>query len=181
MGNKAFEWTDNEVRAFFQTYAAGTDDYVNGIISQYIAAKQPKPEWEILKFNHRGFQAIPLKAGYSKPHFQYACGIFSLDWALEPENDCTITSVKRLSDGEVFTVGDEFCVAHQPGDHWTIHKFEVGLEGDMRLISSPETGGYNWGLKIAQSYTEPTIPVLLTAEQIERLHNMLKMDKLRLI
>ena len=68
------------------------------IMKRFKISKQPKPEWEILKGCSQN----------GRPH----------DWESDgdrscPNMGCKIYSVKRLGDGEVFTVGDE---AHSPGD-----------------------------------------------------------------
>jgi len=62
----------------------------------------PKPEWEILDYSHDN----------------RASGLHSS----EGECGCPIKTVKRLSDGEVFSVGD---YVNRIGDAGTIHGFEV--------------------------------------------------------
>lgn len=168
-----FVWTDGLVNAFCKKFhdnpkwdsGITTMNVSNDFMEAFKASKQPKPEWEILE-GINGNPTIGVRPWVKEGNKsgQHPC----------VKLGCKIHSVKSLSDGEVFTVGDEFCVTHQPGDHWTIDRFEIGPEGDMRLISSEATGGYNWGLKIARGYTSPKlIPVLLTPSEIEKLKNLL--------
>ena len=172
-----FKWNTQYVLEFISSILPSSDlltreDFIEKV--DRFKAKQSKPEWEILKFKHRGFYAIPMKySSYSEPHFEYPDGQFSLEWALKSYNKCTIHSVKRLADGEVFTVGDKFWVRQQPGEYWVINKFEIGAFKDMRLIGDP--WGYNCGLNIALKYPihQSPIPVLLTPSEIEKLHNIL--------
>jgi len=68
----------------------------------------PKPEWEIDSFYHVDYGVMFKDA---QNHYQHVsnCGrgwCISLDEALKNTKNMSIHTVKRLSDGEVFSVGD---------------------------------------------------------------------------
>jgi len=163
-----FIWTDElameYARGVAESYKksevwSGNYDAEAHLLQSFKASKQPKPEWEILE----GEGQTGIHVWYDSAHDMDNC----------PMKGCKIHKVKRLSDGEIFTVGDKFWIRHQPGEYWVINKIEIGPFEDMRLIGDP--GGYNWGLKIALKYPihQSPIPVLLTLSQIEKLKKLL--------
>ncbi len=86
-----------------------SSEYYKQALEQFKASKKPKKEWEIVAFKHRGKIAALIedwREGFSQPHFKYPRQMMSLSWALNPANDCTIHSVRRLSDGETLNVLD---------------------------------------------------------------------------
>jgi|ERR1700743_1004775 len=124
------------------------------IMKRFKISKQPKPEWEILKGCSQN----------GRPH----------DWESDgdrscPNMGCKIYSVKRLGDGEVFTVGDE---AHSPeGGKELIRKItEFTIEGNDIRVHFREYG------RLLQHVKKPLppIPVYLTPSEIEKLKELLK-------
>lgn len=72
--------------------------------------KEDKPQWEILSFKHNNFIYNWSDAGY---YYRYA-GELGASLYYIPK-DSQILSVKRLSDGEVFTVGNNVGVIGEQG------------------------------------------------------------------
>ena len=100
----------------------------NDIISAYYKAhEQPKKNYEILTYQH-----IVLSNELDKniiidktsKHFEYAHGC---------QNDFKIHSVRRLNDGEVFTLGDDFCLSPCTRTY-TISSFRI--DGNLLYINS---------------------------------------------
>lgn len=74
-----------------------------------VESQEENEGWEILEFIGYGgiYKLMPWKKmKYSEPHFDRPGHQISLSWALANPN-FNIHSVKRLSDGEVFSVGDK--------------------------------------------------------------------------
>jgi hypothetical protein len=162
-----FKWDDQLVCEF--TYGNSNLSYneINERLEAFKKRKQPKPEWEIVAFKHRGMIATIMDSeGYSQPHFQCPGQQFGLDWALEG-HDCSIHSVKRLSDGEVFTVGG---IVYFEGIRHRISGFEIN-DGFMEMVFEMKLRG---SLKNVMPIHAETVPVLLTPAQIEKLKTLLK-------
>jgi hypothetical protein len=181
---KDWVWTDELVKEFVQRkvliYTGNwPHDNVDRFINDFKASKQPKPEWEIVAFKHRGMIATIMDSeGYSQPHFQCPGQQFGLDWGLEG-HDCSIHAVKRLSDGEVFTVGDvahfkyygntlnssDFKITRLVVDNSDIFVFGIfGHEKEEKLMTN---------LNLIFKKDAGIIPVLLTIAQIEKLKQIL--------
>lgn len=78
---------------------------------QFKASKEPKKEWEIVAFKQHDkiYKLVEnwKEANYSYPVFAHSDDYyFGLVYANDPKYGCTIHSVHRLSDGEIFSVGD---------------------------------------------------------------------------
>lgn len=112
-----FKWTDDLVREF----AIGFIHFESGSkqIEKFKQSKQPKKDYEILEFKHRGDLFVKSYSEYYNSK-KYICSLNHI-----PEKS-EIISVKRLSDGEVFTVGEK--VVHKTDGHIntaTILKFVI--------------------------------------------------------
>lgn len=108
--NKEFQWTDELVKEFMLTYNK-IDKLITGVdpimqtMQEWKASHTPevKRDWEIVSF----------KGGNGGLIERNVDGTFATHRVQEshilrnPEN--TIHSVRRLSDNEVFSVGDELC------------------------------------------------------------------------
>lgn len=157
-----FVWTEESVRELLNYYTftkSGHRDWTEEI-EDFKASKQPKPEWEIME----GDSGIHIHTWVEKgdPHSENPCL-----WQSCHENKCKIHSVKRLSDGEVFTVGDEVISA----DHNKIRPithFDPDEDGQMRVY-------FNEYGRLLRLIERPplAIPVLLTPVQIEKLNKLL--------
>lgn len=83
--------------------------------------KVVEQDFEILKF-HDGFnEYYKIENGNFTINFQYKYTIDALLDRLINKKDLKIYSVKRLSDGEIFTIGDKVCETFQG----TIVRFEI--------------------------------------------------------
>jgi hypothetical protein len=117
-----FQWTDELVKEFILTECnkdnTWSSEGVDWWFKKFKASKQPQPEWEILEGIHlSGF----VHAWVEMKVFPYGCA----------KNGCSIHSVRRLSDGEVFTVGEEF--KGIPGKRHLITRFEVVDKNTMAV------------------------------------------------
>jgi hypothetical protein len=116
-----FQWNDLTVAEFAKNLAG--DIRLTTIIHKldiFKASKQKKKEWEIIEFLRNGdvFKLMDWQKYrcYTQPTFETTFGQISLEWALDGKNGCKIHSVRRLSDGEVFTVGDKVRVQPESGN-----------------------------------------------------------------
>lgn len=85
----------------------------------------------------------------------------------------TIEAVKRISDGEVFAIGDKVAYMPPKGEMWSIDNFFIG-SNDIMLARSKD----NLIVEVVDNnlfkMTEKVMPVLLTASQIYKLKNILE-------
>lgn len=136
----------------------------NDIISAYYKAhEQPKKDYEILTYQH-----IVLSNELDKniiidktsKHFEYAHGC---------QNDFKIHSVRRLSDGEVFSVGDKM---KEEDDVYVIDAFWKDYKGNDLWISYNQRKCYGCSLGIAKKAKE----VLFTTDQEHYIKYLIKKD-----
>ena len=149
-----FVWTDELIEEFvleeFNRYASG--DRFQDRIAHFKISKQPKPEWEILE----GQGKIGVHTWHDSAKHMDNCVM----------KGCKIHKVKRLSDGEVFTVGDQ---AHSPegGKEFIRPITEFTIEGNDIRVHFREFG------RLLQHVKKPLCPVLLTPSEIEKLKKLL--------
>jgi hypothetical protein len=102
--------------------------------------KEPSKEWEIVAFKHKR-RVDDIRTKWSDGTFTGGCGqnIF-----LEKSDEWAIYSVKRLSDGEVFSVGDE--VEAREGEYCSFYNrykiISMSVKGGMlafEIINVEET------------------------------------------
>ena len=148
-----FKWTDDLLKEFISQNSAALKPFWLKRMEEFKASKQPKPEYEILEGIHPN----------STKHHKW------LTRECEQEG-CKIHSVRRLSDGEVFAVGDGVDIKPK-GYGWTktmepitIEKFKVNDDGMMAYFGSL---GYNLNRLVRK--TQVPVPVLLTPSEIEKL------------
>lgn len=108
-----FQWTDELVMQCFSEIASVpfkeiTLSTPKKIMEKFKQSKvkkeEPKQDWEILSFRYYGDIHTKDKDGFYKCPFRY----LTYDFALKSIGDGNeIHSVKRLSDGEVFSIGDK--------------------------------------------------------------------------
>lgn len=96
-----FQWTEQAVFEFALTIVPSTDmltrkDFLEAV-EQFKASKQPKPEWEIVSYENTAVMSDEPVEAITKRHSA---------WNYASVKGYPIHSVKRLSDREVFTVGD---------------------------------------------------------------------------
>lgn len=121
--------------------------YINygGLLYRRKDIPKPKKDWEILEFR---------KKDGSKPKRFELYG-----------NNAIIHSVKRLSDGEVFTVGDQVHV-HNSETLWTIRGFEiVGRFNEMMCIT---ISGSRFSIKsITETFTSKKQKLFTTEDGVD--------------
>lgn len=112
-----FVWTDETVREFIKwgsRHLRISDQDVIGMdIEAFKASMKPKPDWEILEGRH--------KCAPSHTWDPSQC----------PGAGCPIWSVRRLSDGEVFTVGERIRLRTEL---YSIRDFELLSPGRLLII-----------------------------------------------
>lgn len=181
-----FKW-DNElimeyarmVACEYRNSEVWTDNYVaeEEIIKRFKASKQPKPEWEIVS-------GVSDKTPY-RQHLW-----ITPDCA---EHGCGIYSIKRLSDGVLFTIGDEICeLREQFTKRYLIKGFEITPldatviqvvtdEGLWALTAirkapaiKPHPAAETTKLEFVPAAANGKIPVWLTPEDEKKLHQLLE-------
>jgi len=188
MSEQSFEWTDELVSEFIHfAIAPGSRSDVFKHIKDFketIASRSPQSrEWEIVELKHRGcihkLMEWQKYRCYTQPTFEGPGQQISLSWALEPKNECNIHAVKRLSDGEVFRVGDEVTALLNgcPRFVFTIEKFEIRGK-EMRIDGQQVSKEFvNWTLKSIQKAAKPDppkVPLFLYPSEIEKVKNWIK-------
>jgi len=164
-----WKWDDCSVKELLRKITSyDAPEYWQKEIDAFKASKQPKPEWEILEGIHPN--AI-------EPHewlTREKC--FQQGGATCEQEGCKIHSVRRLSDGEVFTVGDTVDIwpkesrLGRPMQPMDIEKFVIHDDGMMAYYGS---FGYYLNRLVRRVPTVDPVPVLLTPSEIEKLHNIL--------
>ena len=169
-----FKWTDELVKEFMKDFVIHPNwkTFGDDWIEEFKASKQPKPEWEIESFLMRG--NTWHKCHYRTEGIQYESNgqYFTLGWGLNIQTEATIYSVRRLTDGQLFTVGD--WVKDMVGNELQITEFNLA-NGDLYIeLKGPSRPYWTYRLKDLIKVTpEHCIPVLLTPSQIEKLLTLL--------
>ena len=146
------EGVEKEYEAIAERYPKYADINLFGI---YYREVEPKQDYEIQSFSDYGKRLWDLRSDG-----KYRCigdtTAYSLLEQIEhvKTNTITINSVKRLSDGEVFSVGEQII------DFGTISKFIISDFNEM-ILQNTEFGGYRI-FESAVKVKQPTI--LLTTE-----------------
>jgi len=126
--SEQFQWTVDLMSEFILNIKNGQYKNYNAeyAVQVFKESKQPKPEWEIMKI--RGLLSPEL--------------IWDFNNKFPPDFDkWEIYSVKRVSDSEIFTIGDKFTA--NAGCDLTIKSFEI--DGCDLKVWSVEYG--HWLLK----------------------------------
>jgi hypothetical protein len=166
-----FVWDQQSVAEFAQSIYT---EFINGRLvsfdakiyaEKFKASKQPKPEWEIVSFwcNNALFEWDAEKDGHYVKHEHR----WTRTTAYTPKH-CTIRTVKRLSDGEVFTVGD---IILDPNKGYSVEITSLQLAYTLLVYH----GDMGWRLKDVHRAAQQAIKevVLLTPAQIEKLKTLL--------
>ena len=158
-----FKWTDELVKEYVKDvyrelskWAPWSDQHklaATTVFDRFKASKQPKPEWEILEVKG------PSGAIY-----------VNVEWN-EKYQGYSIHSVKRLSDGEVFTVGDGVKYKGVTGTipRFNIEKFKIA---GTSLLAGEANRWVNI-IYVSKCAPQP-IPVYLTPAEVEKLKTLLK-------
>lgn len=127
-----FKWTDDLVMEFrfHCEYSKGIG--FNELLKTFKASKQPKPEWEIIQYRHRPTGALVS----DKSHY----------WgnAEDGDSDYETFSVRRLSDGEVFSLNDKVRYVAGPCnyDYFIICDFFIKKDGGILARDSFQTAEF---------------------------------------
>jgi hypothetical protein len=124
MSNKQFEWTDATVLEFMGVKGLVT---IEEFKKDWEKRNQPIPEYEILSFDGSKFSEEQVRAAAKFGEYD-PNGIY-VAYALQ--HNFPIHSVRRLSDGEVFTVGDRVCYKPKPEVKWEIDNFRLRADGKL--------------------------------------------------
>jgi hypothetical protein len=176
MDNKEFVWTDELVIDVMQ-YRYKCDETRESILhdlNHFKTTKQPKPEWEIVAVDGRNGTGIYRRTG---DKWVNDCGwnAFAHDnFDAEMRTGFAgIHSIKRLSDGEVFTVGDIVS--------WGTFRYNTPIAGFKAQTGVEKVlVCFRNSLDVCLDYLrhakEEPQPVCLTASQIEKLHKVLNKE-----
>lgn len=156
-----FQWTDELVQEFVQFTLHQSPAFQGRYtdMEQFKSSKSPKKEWEIVAFDRYG-DVMALNPHDNLFHSQTRVATF--EWALDPANNCTIHSVRRLSDGIIFSCQEK--VRSPYAGDLVIHSFEIrGQEMIARFTNGHPSNGYcniNGLSKLPQ-------PILVTSDGVE--------------
>lgn len=122
--NKEFKWDDEKVLEFVRFTLTQSPTFQGRYtdLEQFKESKQPNPEWEIWAYQHKQTKEVAPKGsmGFCKAMYNHEHEIYQ---------------VKRLSDGEVFTIGD---ISRNSYSQYTISGFKI-IEG--KLYAGWKEGG----------------------------------------
>ena len=107
--NNEFKWTNQLRKEFFELWDRNPNISPTTLLSDFIAYKNKPKEYEILRFM------------YGENEFTYIPNIKS---KLQ-SGEYKISKVRRLSDGEIFSIGDDVLVY---GKHLKIKRMFIDIE-----------------------------------------------------
>lgn len=122
------------------------------------ASKQPKLEWEIVAYRFKCHNSNNNIITESQP--------YHWSFAISGSIDYEIYSVKRVSDNEVFSLGDKVTYLPVNQIHWVIDNFHVTAEGKMLARSE-----YNMNVEEVNQYLGKVKQVLFTTEDGVKMHD----------
>lgn len=130
--SKEFKWTDAEVKKILHAATGNIKDFVmneDGFLSDFKASHSTdKIEWEIVSFKVKGIFGIEDQIWSLNKNGKYSCET-NLEYSIQTmiKDGDKIHSVRRLSDNEVFKVGDDI----QQGEITGIFIGKYGLDIDV--------------------------------------------------
>lgn len=150
MADKKFEWTDELWSEFNKSILSKCKmdtplSYIFDKLDEFKKAKQQEQQ------SKRDWEVLTMVDGNGWVHPYDRTDIPCCD-------KCKIYSVKRLSDGEVFSVGDEISVVVKA----TIKSFSIN--GDECIVFSNELGG--WPIDKINKVEKPK-PLFVTEDGVE--------------
>lgn len=124
MDNKDFKWTDAliaEYGVFYHSTFSDVDKWISkDVLAEFKKSKQPKRDWQI-----ESFKTGVVGKYYEKKDF----GDYWEQQLPDMLSKYPIHSVRRLSDGEIFVVGDE---VYDNGGRYPIQTFRIITEENRR-------------------------------------------------
>jgi hypothetical protein len=164
MNNQDFQWDDNKVKEFWMGNTIhNSDDSLNAAIEKFKASKQKPLEYEIISIYIDQTPMFPIKP-ISPVNGKIRLLIGTKEYSETIEdcfniNECVkIFSVKRTSDGEVFSIGDET-------NYGSIDKFTIQEKVLYAIIKLQNNMGFTLDeLRKAQPKKQP---LLTTQDGIE--------------
>lgn len=140
MSNKDFVWTNQKVRDFAEWYRKNQGqptphDWGRDLLEVWIEKTKLQNEWETVAYNYAG-NICEENGGYFWSHKIME----AFTEGQLKELNCLIHSVRRLSDGGVFTVGSSFSNNHC--GIYTQHTIKEFVVSGDELQVWPEDGGY---------------------------------------
>jgi hypothetical protein len=167
--NKDFQWTDEAAKAFAKFAKKRSEEFPielwdNEVLSMFKQdwekRNAPIPEYEILSFRDPCSDAQHRIVAYQSPHLTRE------DWAKSwLRANAPIHSVRRLSDGEVFSVGDK--IEGSDGGKHSI----LGIEIDQQyvgglLLLTDENADFKSGVTLRYATKLPT-PLFRTEDGVD--------------
>lgn len=159
-----FVWTDELVLDFASNARYFTKNSLNNFKDLY--REKRSPEYEILSFDGSKFSEEQVRAAAKFGEYD-PNGIY-VAYALQ--HNFPIHSVRRLSDGEVFTLGDELVLEN--GEKHKIVGFDANEQwvGGIRMLIE-ETYGFSRGVTLYYATKLPTPKPLFTTEDGVEVHS----------
>jgi hypothetical protein len=149
--NKDFQWTDSLVEEFHQWYAENKgkfEDHLREFKFQKLNGEKRHPEYEIVSMKCKTSGVLY----HNKQQISHC---------LQRSNFYAIHSVRRLSDGEVFTLGDELEDTFMDNQE-KIDAFLPNYKGNQLWLSIDKERGFGCALSVANK--RPTPKPLFTTE-----------------
>ena len=174
-----FKWDDKLAMEYARLFAfhieygsVYNDDSMLPGLHKFKASKQPKPEWEIVAYRFTKNSAYPGNIVWKENgNFCGWCSPESMWDNGKMNNNREVFAVKRLSDGEVFTVGD---TAMFPNGWGIVKEFKIE-GGDKMLVYNERAAALLKFVKSCRGYKMETtlIPVCLTPAEVKKLKQIL--------
>jgi hypothetical protein len=170
MSNKQFEWTEDRVAEFAEWYRQNQGvplkgenwgkDLMEVFKQDWEKRNAPIPEYEILSFDGSKFSEEQVRAAAKFGEYD-PNGIY-VAYALQ--HNFPIHSVRRLSDGEVFSVGDQIDAT---GEKCRITGFKVlaNWEGGL-MVCTDETPTSGSSLRLVTKLPTPQ-PLFTTEDGVD--------------
>lgn len=166
MNTDNFQWTDELAAEYGQYYHAASnnlDHYLpKNVLEEFKASKQKPKEWEILSFKQNSdIRDLWLPVPGCDGGLWALNGRGSIPYKTEEilNNPLySIHSVRRLSDGEVFTVGERatYGIATAPIE-------EFSITDDRMYVTGGEDAGHSFGCFLAY-LSKPKQPLFTTED-----------------
>lgn len=163
MAENKFEWTDETLiqwAEFFKSKPRLRLSESDELLKIFKASKTPPKEYEILSFVYRQGEVDTEYKKNSSNKFKVDDGIFAFseDEMMKYQN-VAIKLVQRLSDGEIFSIGDVIEFGNH-GDlgNAKIERFEVDYFDNTKISA------YNGAYGLGSNRWEKAKPILFTTE-----------------
>lgn len=178
MNNNEFKWTNELIFEFVNFYEESCKKkptWTSEALEEFKKSKQPsvkeEPSFQILSFTDNKELIILREDGKYEYEVSIICHSYTLHEMLEvgrsvKSGDIKIHSVKRNSDGEVFTVGDK--VSERSLKDCKIKS--IYLKNNETLVWLTTNIGYDYGVNLDYAKKEPLKQKIFTCNGVDYFH-----------